>query len=112
LSLDPAYPPSRQTIYLSVAKPRGLIVLRKAGTLHQDVRSYIDKELAIKIEIPALEILDSGRVCGGATHGVDALDKVRDKATLSTGIVLGPDSIGTLSFTSGSTVWLNAWIHD
>lgn len=33
----------------------------------------------------------------------DTLDAVREKASEGTGIVLGPDSPGTLSFTSGST---------
>ena len=33
--IDPAYPPARQNIYLSVAKPKGLIGLEKAGTLDQ-----------------------------------------------------------------------------
>ena len=32
--IDPSYPPSRQNIYLQVARPRALVVLRKAGTIH------------------------------------------------------------------------------
>ena len=41
---------------------------------------------------------------GSLSEGsVDVLDSVREKESQSTGIVIGPDSIGTLSFTSGST---------
>ncbi|KAJ3092157.1 large subunit of alpha-aminoadipate reductase [Quaeritorhiza haematococci] len=103
--IDPAYPPSRQNIYLSVAQPRGLVILRKAGILHDDVRKYIDKTLQIKCEIPSLEILDDGSLVGGKTPdgGKDLFDDVRDLADKEPGVVLGPDSIGTLSFTSGST---------
>ncbi|KAG0248865.1 large subunit of alpha-aminoadipate reductase, partial [Mortierella polycephala] len=36
-------------------------------------------------------------------EGVDALDAVRSLAAQDVGVVVGPDSIGTLSFTSGST---------
>ncbi|KAI9205250.1 uncharacterized protein BJ171DRAFT_615822 [Polychytrium aggregatum] len=102
--IDPAYPPSRQNIYLSVAQPRGLVVLKKAGALHDDVRQYITNELQIKCEVPALEIADDGIVFGGsAGNDADVLDPERSLATQNTGVVLGPDSIGTLSFTSGST---------
>lgn len=54
-------------------------------------------------EIPGLEITQDGSVLGGQTNGVDALDAVRDLAAQDVGVVVGPDSIGTLSFTSGST---------
>ncbi|KAF9560767.1 large subunit of alpha-aminoadipate reductase [Mortierella alpina] len=104
--IDPAYPPSRQKIYLSVARPRGLIVLAHAGTLDQTVRSYIEEgvDFQLTTEIPGLQITDDGTVLGGKTsQGTDALDVVRDLAAQDVGIVVGPDSIGTLSFTSGST---------
>ncbi|KAJ3298155.1 large subunit of alpha-aminoadipate reductase [Borealophlyctis nickersoniae] len=101
--IDPAYPPARQNIYLSVAKPRGLVILRKAGVLHDDVRSYINENLQIKCEVPALEILDDGSLSGGEVHGRDVLLADREKASAQPEVVLGPDSIGTLSFTSGST---------
>lgn len=54
-------------------------------------------------EIPGLEITQDGSVLGGQTNGVDALDAVRDLAAQDVGVVVGPDSLGTLSFTSGST---------
>ncbi|KAF9584076.1 large subunit of alpha-aminoadipate reductase [Lunasporangiospora selenospora] len=103
---DPAYPPTRQKIYLSVARPRGLIVLAHAGVLDSTVREYIQEgtDFQLKCEIPGLEITKDGAVIGGKTsQGTDALDSVRDLAAQDVGIVVGPDSIGTLSFTSGST---------
>ncbi|KAJ3207228.1 large subunit of alpha-aminoadipate reductase [Entophlyctis luteolus] len=102
--IDPAYPPSRQIVYLSVAKPRGLVVLKKAGVLDTEVRNYVQNELQIKIEIPGLVISSDGSISGGVgASGTDVLDSVQSKKSQVTGVVLGPDSIGTLSFTSGST---------
>ncbi|KAF9929558.1 large subunit of alpha-aminoadipate reductase [Linnemannia zychae] len=105
--IDPAYPPNRQKIYLSVARPRGLIVLAHAGTLDSTVREYIQEgqDFQLACEIPGLEITQDGTVLGGkvAATGADALDSVRSLAAQDVGVVVGPDSIGTLSFTSGST---------
>ncbi|KAF9438801.1 large subunit of alpha-aminoadipate reductase [Entomortierella beljakovae] len=104
--IDPAYPPNRQKIYLSVARPRGLIVLAHAGTLDPIVRSYIQEgeDFKIACEIPGLQITKDGSILGGKNdQGIDALDSVRDLASQDVGVVVGPDSIGTLSFTSGST---------
>lgn len=103
--IDPAYPPSRQNIYLQVAKPRALIVLAKAGTLQPTVRKCIQEELELRTEIPALELLEDGSVRGGAISqgAADCLEKQQSLAGESTNVILGPDSVGTLSFTSGST---------
>ncbi|RHZ74178.1 hypothetical protein Glove_227g80 [Diversispora epigaea] len=104
--IDPAYPPDRQSIYLSVAKPSGLVILKRSGIIHSIVREYIQENLSIKCEIPALEISDDGFLRGGikeSGNDEDVLDTVRDRASLDVGVVIGPDSIGTLSFTSGST---------
>ncbi|KAG0361342.1 alpha-aminoadipate reductase [Gamsiella multidivaricata] len=104
--IDPAYPPTRQKIYLSVARPRGLIVLAHAGTLDPIVRDYIEEgqDFQVACEIPGLQITGNGGVLGGQTsQGIDALDAVKDLAAQDVGVVVGPDSIGTLSFTSGST---------
>ncbi|KAL9936398.1 hypothetical protein V8E36_004466 [Tilletia maclaganii] len=105
--IDPAYPPSRQNIYLQVAKPRGLVVLAKAGVLHPSVRKCIETELEVKVEIPALELLHDGSLRGGGVgkgaEGSDVLDAAQSLADQSTNMLLGPDSVGTLSFTSGST---------
>ncbi|KAF0374315.1 L-aminoadipate-semialdehyde dehydrogenase [Gigaspora margarita] len=104
--IDPAYPPERQNVYLSVAVPSGLIILKHSGTIHPLVRTYIQENLNLKCEIPALEILDDGFLKGGNIDDqgdADILDVVRDSASKDVGVIIGPDSIGTLSFTSGST---------
>lgn len=98
--IDPAYPPSRQNIYLKVARPRGLIVLKGAGTIHKSVREFIDTELEICAEITALEM---STVTGKVEAGDNCLGDVEQLADTDPAIPLGPDSIGTLSFTSGST---------
>ncbi|KAH8833130.1 alpha-aminoadipate reductase Lys1p [Flagelloscypha sp. PMI_526] len=103
--IDPAYPPSRQQIYLRVSTPRALIVLKGAGTLAPSVREFVDKELSIRVDVPALEVHSDGDVAGIGADGVDVLRPQKEKglADVDPGVVLGPDSIGTLSFTSGST---------
>ncbi|QRV97951.1 L-aminoadipate-semialdehyde dehydrogenase [Ceratobasidium sp. AG-Ba] len=107
--IDPAYPPTRQAVYLKVAKPRGLIVLRGAGAIHPTVREFITSELAIRIEVPALEFLDDNgtpRIAGGTMpeeNSADVLEASKHLADTDPSVVIGPDSVGTLSFTSGST---------
>lgn len=102
--VDPAYPPERQNIYLSVAQPRGLVVLRKAGTLAPSVLDYINKNLDLRTTVPSLELLDDGSLVGGKLDGAaaDVLDAAQSLRAQGTGIVVGPDSTPTLSFTSGS----------
>ncbi|KAJ3130118.1 large subunit of alpha-aminoadipate reductase [Nowakowskiella sp. JEL0407] len=102
--IDPAYPPSRQIVYLSVAKPRGLVVLKRAGVLDESVRTYIKTELSIKCEVPALEISDNGLLSGGSLDGsADVFTVDSAKKSEYPNVEIGPDSVGTLSFTSGST---------
>ncbi|KAH9941183.1 L-aminoadipate-semialdehyde dehydrogenase large subunit [Epithele typhae] len=67
--IDPAYPPSRQTIYLQVAQPRALVVLSGAGKIAPSVRDFISNELQIRVEVPALELLADGHLVGGVTEG-------------------------------------------
>ena len=104
--LDPLYPPDRQTIYLDVAKPRALINLEKAtieaGELTDHVRSFIKVNLQLKTEIPALVIKDDGTLLGGKIDGQDVLQDQQKSRAKPTNIVVGPDDIPTLSFTSGS----------
>lgn len=93
---------------MKVARPRGLIVLKGAGAIHSTVRDFITDELAIRVEVPALEFSgDSGapRIIGGTVHEkpIDVLDSSKHLADIDPNVVLGPDSVGTLSFTSGST---------
>lgn len=105
--IDPAYPPDRQVIYLEVAQPRALVVIEKAtrdaGPLSAVVREYIQSNLKLRIEVTALKLQDDGSVRGGSS------DSVNDCLATSTaakeelpGVVVGPDSTPTLSFTSGS----------
>lgn len=104
--IDPLYPPDRQVIYLTVAQPRALINLRKAtqeaGQLSEKVRSFITNNLQLKVEIPSLALGDDGKVLGGDINGQDVLSKQQELGNKSTNIVIGPDDIPTLSFTSGS----------
>ncbi|EPS97414.1 hypothetical protein FOMPIDRAFT_1166520 [Fomitopsis schrenkii] len=102
--IDPAYPPSRQTIYLKVAQPRALVVLKGAGRISPSVREFISSELQIRVEVPALELLADGQLVGGQSpDGKDVLDAQLSLGDQDPDVPLGPDSVGTLSFTSGST---------
>lgn len=87
--VDPAYPVKRQIVYLQVAKPRAVITLAAAGGLNAEVQQYIDTELDLKCQLNGLSMEDLG-----VLEGVSTSDP---------GVVVGPDNIGTLSFTSGST---------
>jgi len=123
LLLDPAYPPERQVIYLTVAQPKGFITLQRAGELKPEVSKvrgqpysrseripcgkpdtprlaprrdwrsanaqFIEENLKILCHIPALSPDEDGVLANAPDT--------------DTGVEIGPDDIGTLSFTSGST---------
>ncbi|KAK9477260.1 hypothetical protein V1514DRAFT_353454 [Lipomyces japonicus] len=100
--IDPAYPPARQNIYLEVAQPKALVILQKAGKLASLVRKYVETELNLLADVPELALQDDGSLIGGLVNGNDIFaDQVSLKAK-STGVIVGPDSNPTLSFTSGS----------
>ncbi|GAA5915694.1 hypothetical protein JCM6882_004118 [Rhodosporidiobolus microsporus] len=105
--IDPAYPPARQTIYLQVAQPRALVILAAAGSLLPPVRQYVTEKLSIRVEVPALQLTSSGLLLGSAPSVDAAADDVfastQSLKAQALNIPLGPDSVGTLSFTSGST---------
>ena len=68
------------------------------------MRDFISSELQIRVEVPALELLVDGQLVGGqSTDGKDVLDAQRSLGDKDPDVPLGPDSVGTLSFTSGST---------
>ena len=71
------------------------------------VREFLSSELKIRVEVPALELLPDGGMLGGCVPGgkgdVDVLQAHAHLADTDPNVVLGPDSVGTLSFTSGST---------
>jgi len=66
------------------------------------VRSYIDEELQLKAEVPALRLRDDGVLSGDENGKDDLFAQVRAKATSPPDVLVGPDSNPTLSFTSGS----------
>lgn len=100
--IDPAYPPARQTVYLKVANPQGIIGIKKAGVIDDFVEDYIKNELNVITRIPEIEILDDGSLNGGLVDGKDVLADYEQYKHERTGVVVGPDSNPTLSFTSGS----------
>lgn len=104
--LDPAYPPMRQKVYLEIAQPRAMINIAKAtdeaGPLAPLVRSYIDAELHLKAEVPMLRLCDDGVLLGDDRDSNDIFTQARLKASSPPNIEVGPDSVPTLSFTSGS----------
>lgn len=97
---DPAYPPARQTIYLTVAKPSALIVLEKAGSLSPTVKEFIAKEIVLKAQIPALAIQHDGSLKGDLNG--ELFEHQLPLKAHGPDIIVGPDSTPTLSFTSGS----------
>jgi L-aminoadipate-semialdehyde dehydrogenase len=81
------------------------VILARAGRLLPPVREFVDSELKIKCEVPALQLLDDGGIAGSATSASpeDILAPSLSLGSKPLGIPLGPDSVATLSFTSGST---------
>jgi L-aminoadipate-semialdehyde dehydrogenase len=104
--IDPSYPPDRQNIYLDVARPRALVIIdkatREAGQLTDKVRAFIKENLNLRTEVPGLELRDDGSLVGGSIDGKDVLGNQQSLKAKSPGVVVGPDSTPTLSFTSGS----------
>lgn len=98
--IDPAYPPARQNVYLKVANPQGIIGIKKAGIISDIVEDYIKSELNVITRIPSLEILDDGKIIGSELN--DCLESFEQFKSERTGVIVGPDSNPTLSFTSGS----------
>jgi L-aminoadipate-semialdehyde dehydrogenase len=100
------YPPDRQCIYLEVSQPRALIVIdkaiREAGPISDQVRSYISEKLDLRTEVPALQLKDDGSLVGGLKGDKDCLDEQQTLKGDLPGVLVGPDSTPTLSFTSGS----------
>ena len=83
-----------------------MVVLKGAGSISPSVREFLSEELKIRVEVPALEVFPDGTIFGGMNHDSDGQDVLKSQAHLGgtdPNVALGPDSIGTLSFTSGST---------
>jgi L-aminoadipate-semialdehyde dehydrogenase len=88
-----------------VAQPRALVVLKGAGIISPTVRKFLSDELQIRVEVPALELSAQGDILGGLAPGgnADVLKLHAEMSDTDPNVPLGPDSVGTLSFTSGST---------
>jgi L-aminoadipate-semialdehyde dehydrogenase len=61
----------------------------------------------IRTEIPALQLYPDGSILGGPQiipgSEIDTLSNCQKLKNIDPNVILGPDSLGTLSFTSGST---------
>lgn len=90
-------------MYLSVSTPRALLIISSAGSLAPLVSDYIRDNLSLRILIPAIALSSSGLTGSRAEAGDDILQPYQQYAQTPAGVVLGPDSPATLSFTSGST---------
>ena len=88
---------------MQVAQPRGLVVLAGAGRIAPSVREFLSGSLKIRVEVPALEFSPLGEILGGVVNGTDVLKSHYHLSETDPNVILGPDSVGTLSFTSGST---------
>jgi L-aminoadipate-semialdehyde dehydrogenase len=74
----------------------------ESGQLATTVRKYIDEELQLKAEVPALRLRDDGVLSPSEVGNEDLFAQVRAKASSPPIVEVGPDSNPTLSFTSGS----------
>lgn len=104
--LDPQYPPERQRILLDVASPRFLVCIQRAseefGKPSDVVMDFIASNLSIKSTVPALELSGNGELTGGIVDGKDCLEPWVSGREEFSHVLVGPDSVPTLSFTSGS----------
>lgn len=66
------------------------------------VRKFIDEELELKAEVPSLRLHDDGTLSGVEDGQDDVFSQARAKASIPLLVPVGPDSVPTLSFTSGS----------
>lgn len=81
-----------------------MVVLKGAGAINPSVREFLSTELKIRVEVPALEVMPDGSIGGGpGPNGLDVLKSHAHLGETDPNVIIGPDSVGTLSFTSGST---------
>lgn len=83
---------------------------QEEGRLSAQVRTWIQENLELRAEVPALELLDDGSVRGGSLDrdGKDVLLEQQSLKSTHPGVVVGPDSTPTLSFTSGKLWFRNS----
>lgn len=90
LILDPAYPASRLVSYLDIARPKGLIQIEAAGALGPELEGCLSAQgLSCRLTVPSKAKLPASQI---GTYPMDAPS-----------IVVGPDDVASISFTSGST---------
>ena len=86
-----------------------MIVIEKAsreeGRLSATVREWMTENLDLRAEVPCLELLDDGTITGGplSQDGKDVLLGQQSLKSKHPGVLVGPDSTPTLSFTSGTS---------
>lgn len=126
--IDPQYPVARQIVYLKVARPSCVLVLDKAGDLNEEVMKFLikgkdgDSVIDLRCFIPGISLTppDQSGFCliDSSDHPLNknlkqlssryvadfAASNGRSPEWIHENLPkVGPDSIGTLSFTSGST---------
>lgn len=104
--IDPQYPAERQKVLLDIAKPRFLVCIemanKESGPLSEPVLDFVASSLSLKSTIPALALTDNGELRGGSVDGKDCLDASIYSREDPVGVLVGPESAPTLSYTSGS----------
>ncbi len=91
LILDPAYPASRLIDCLKVAKPRGWIQVEAAGAVPDALDEFIAvSSLRCRLELPRLST-------------VVWRDPLSGYAADNPGVVVGPEDLAYVAFTSGTT---------
>ena len=77
---------------------------REEGRLSETVSKWMTENLDLRAEVPSLELLDDGTITGGSLsqNGKDVLLDQQSLKSKHPGVLVGPDSTPTLSFTSGT----------
>ncbi len=88
--LDPSYPDLRLLEYLRVAKPKELLVVSEAGTLPDELEGFLESYGSGRLDLP--------RRSAAAQAGF-----LNEYPSEHPGVVVGPDDLAYVSFTSGTT---------
>jgi amino acid adenylation domain-containing protein len=87
--LDPSYPNLRLLEYLRVAKPKELLVMSEAGTLPDELAAFVESSGCGRLELPRRPVAAQGFL--------------NEYSSEHTGVMIGPDDLAYVSFTSGTT---------
>jgi amino acid adenylation domain-containing protein len=93
--LDPTYPAPRLIEYLQVTKPRGWIQLEAAGALPGKLQEFITTLSCCRLELPPTIAVTGGSL-------------LTNYSTLDPKVIVGPDDLAYITFTSGTTGKPNA----